>query len=65
MFIAIAIILTFHTLVDAGVYLIPYTFGTKNMLYLNSLNSLGTSHTPIFNIETSNSIFFWTVFGVC
>jgi hypothetical protein len=48
--IGVSIILTLHLIVDIGVYLIPYLFGSSNSLYASSLS------TPIFNlINPSNS----------
>lgn len=54
--ITIALFITLHLIVDAGVYLIPYLIGTQNQLYFQQLNTLGTEHTPIFNFfNASNS----------
>lgn len=46
-FIGISFLLTLHLLVDAGVYLVPYTIGTENTLYFDSLGY--ESHLPLFN----------------
>lgn len=46
-FIAISFLLTLHSLVDSGVYLVPYSIGTQNTLYFDSL---GENHTPLFNL---------------
>lgn len=48
-FITIAIFMTLHLLVDAGVYMVPYSIGTQNPLYFQQLDTLGTQHTPIIN----------------
>ena len=56
-FIAMAILLSVHLLVDIGVYLVPYTIGTVNGLYFGSLSSCDTnnnclrSHNPIFSFN--------------
>ncbi|MCA9459985.1 MAG: hypothetical protein KC550_05550, partial [Nanoarchaeota archaeon] len=55
-FIGISFLLTLHLLVDAGVYLIPYTIGTENTLYFQDLNSESREHKPLLNfIEPQNS----------
>ena len=49
-FIGISFLLTIHLLVDVGVYMIPYSIGTQNTLYFDSLNVEGVvEHTPLFN----------------
>jgi len=37
-FIGVSFILTLHLLVDAGVYLVPYSIGTENSLYFDTLS---------------------------
>ncbi|MCA9495940.1 MAG: hypothetical protein KC589_03280 [Nanoarchaeota archaeon] len=55
-FIGISFLLTLHLLVDAGVYLIPYTIGTENALYFENLNSESREHKPLLNfINFENS----------
>jgi hypothetical protein len=51
--IALSFLLTLHALVDAGVYLIPYTIGTENALYFNDLGTEG--HQPIFSLKSPSS----------
>ncbi len=53
-FIGVSFLLTLHLLVDVGVYMIPYLFGTNSQLYFSSLGE--ETHTPLFNMfEFSNS----------
>lgn len=56
-FIAVSFLLTLHTLVDAGVYIIPYSIGTQNTLYFEALDAGGVrEHIPLFNfINFENS----------
>lgn len=65
LFLGISFLLTLHMLVDVGVYLIPYTIGTQNTLYFNSLDYANTdiirTHTPIFSLNSKNfnkSVFY-------
>lgn len=46
-------ILTLHPLVDLGVFIIPYSIGTDNTLYFDTLSSEDRLHTPLFNIISS------------
>lgn len=47
--IGVSFLLTIHLVVDIGVYLVPYTFGNSNALYLQTVN------TPIFNVMDFNN----------
>lgn len=54
--LAISFILTLHSIVDAGVYLVPYSIGTENQLYFDKLGI--DEHKPLFNFfEFGNSRF--------
>lgn len=55
--IAISFLLTLHSLVDAGVYLVPYSIGTQNALYFEGLGV--DTHNPLFNFfNPPESMFF-------
>lgn len=53
-FIALSLILTLHTLVDGGVYLVPYSIGTDNSFYF--IDGDVENHRPLLNFfEYENS----------
>lgn len=57
--IGMSFILALHFLVDAGVFLVPYLFGTQNSLYFADLNAGGKEHIPLFNaFNVSDSQFY-------
>ncbi|MFW6225625.1 MAG: hypothetical protein ACOC3V_01535, partial [bacterium] len=64
-FIGISFILTLHLLVDLGVFMVPYTFGTQDTLYISQLDAFNPQlnqlreHTPIFNFYNFKESLFY------
>jgi hypothetical protein len=49
-FIGVSFLLAVHLIVDIGVYMVPYLFGTSSPLYFSELDSDERDHIPIFNV---------------
>lgn len=63
--VGVSLILTLHLLVDSGVFLFSYSFGTGSSLYFHALSQGGTEHIPIFNFESfTNSRFYQDIVSV-
>ncbi len=71
-FIGISFLLTLHLLVDVGVYLVPYSIGTQNTLYMSSLDHIDNLneennryHTPLFNfLDIKNSNLYLDFYNI-
>lgn len=49
-FVGISFLLTLHAVVDAGVYLVPYSIGTQSTLYFSDFADIELdNHVPLFN----------------
>lgn len=59
-FIALSLILTLHAIVDAGVYLVPYTIGTQNPFYFLE----ESTHVPLFNFFSFDQSRFYSDFSL-